>query len=237
MYCKNCGKQTSENVKFCKYCGVRVTANEPFAHKPKSSTFKKFDFRRVVFNRYAAILVVVIFVILISAGDNTSYNGSGASVPLPTPVRQVPDASVEITALAPAISLANGTTLKKSRGYFVGDGKLEIKNGTSLDAVAKLIHGGTSVLTVFIKANSTYTMIGIPDGIYWLAFAQGTDWNSATQKFNRSAQYSSFDETFDFTTTEDAEYYHYSSYEVTLNPVVGGTAQTSSVNPGQFDAY
>ena len=237
MFCKNCGKPTGENTKFCKFCGVRVATSGQFVYKPQNSAFSKFNFRKYLFNRYIAILIGVFFVVWISASDHTSYNGGATLVPLPAPVRQAPDTSVEITPLAPAISLANGTILKRNKGYFIGDGKLEIKNGTSLDAVAKLIHGGTSVLTVFIKANSTYTMIDIPDGVFWLVFAQGTDWNSATQKFNRSTQYSSFDETFDFTTTEDAEYYHYSSYEVTLNPVVGGTAQTSSVNPGQFDAY
>jgi len=127
--------------------------------------------------------------------------------------------------------------IKKNGVYLRGDGTLEVKNGTNLDAVAKLIRGGSSVLTVYIKANSVYMIADISDGVYWLAFAQGLNWNSTTKKFQRNTQYSVFDETFDFITTEDSRYYHYTAFEVTLNPVVGGTAETSSVDPTQFDAY
>ena len=104
-------------------------------------------------------------------------------------------------------------------------------------AVAKLVRGGSSTFTVYIKANSNYTITDISDGIYWLVFAQGLDWNSTTQKFRRNVQYSAFDKTFDFTTTKDYQYFYYSEFEVTLHPVIGGTAETSSVDPEQFNAY
>jgi len=110
---------------------------------------------------------------------------------------------------------------------------LQISNGTSYDAVAKLIRDGASVLTIYIKANSTYTMENINDGTYWLAFAQGTDWNPDTKKFNRNTQTSAFDDTFVFETTDT----RYSGWEVTLNPVAGGTAQSSDIDPSQFDQY
>ncbi len=99
--------------------------------------------------------------------------------------------------------------------------------------MAKLIRGGTSVLTVYIKANNAYTMRDISDGVYWLAFALGLDWDSTTQKFRSNRQYSAFEDTFNFTTTNE----EYTIFEVTLNPVLGGTAETTDVNPQQFDAY
>ena len=126
---------------------------------------------------------------------------------------------------------------KKNNIYIKGDGELQINNGTSLDAVAKLIRGGTSVLTVYIKANSNYTMLNISDGTYWLAFAQGLDWDSTTKKFRRNKQYSVFEETFNFITTEDSNYYYPSGFEVTLNPVIGGTAETEDIPGSQFDQY
>lgn len=146
-------------------------------------------------------------------------------------------------------SLANGTILKaRNPDYFNGDGQLRIDNGTNYDAVAKLIHkgfwdgmnegtGGTSILTVYIKAGNSYTITNVSDGTYWLAFMQGTDWDTTNKKFVRNISYQSFDDTFNFTTTEDDQYVHYSKFRVTLNPVVGGTAETSPVNPAQFDAY
>lgn len=157
------------------------------------------------------------------------------STPLPTPdtTAQSKQESTYIPDLTPGNSLSTGTVLKKRSAYLQGEGELQISNGTSYDAVAKLIRDGASVLTVYIKANSTYTMKNVSDGTYWLAFAQGTDWNVTTQKFNRNAHASAFDETFKFETTSTQS----SGWEVTLNEVAGGTANASDVDLSQFDQY
>ncbi len=157
------------------------------------------------------------------------------STPLPTPntTAQSQQESVVVPDLTPGNSLPTGTVLKKRSAYLQGEGQLQISNGTSYDAVAKLIRDGASVLTVYIKANTTYTMENITDGTYWLAFAQGTDWNATTQKFNRNAHASAFDETFEFETTNTQS----AGWEVTLNEVAGGTASASDVDLMQFDQY
>ncbi len=157
------------------------------------------------------------------------------STPLPTPntTAQSQQESVVVPDLTPGNSLPTGTVLKKRSAYLQGEGQLQISNGTSYDAVAKLIRDGASVLTVYIKANTTYTMENITDGTYWLAFAQGTDWNATTQKFNRNAHASAFDETFEFETTNTQS----AGWEVTLNEVAGGTASASDVDLTQFDQY
>src|SRR3989344_9565523 len=157
------------------------------------------------------------------------------STPLPTPntTAQSQQESVVVPDLTPGNSLPTGTVIKKRSAYLQGEGQLQISNGTSYDAVAKLIRDGASVLTVYIKANTTYTMENITDGTYWLAFAQGTDWDATTQKFNRNAHASAFDETFEFETTATQS----AGWEVTLNPVAGGTAQSSDVDLTQFDQY
>lgn len=237
MFCKHCEKQINEDAKFCKFCGTKVVREELYFAKPRSSFLEKINWRKLLFNKCIAILAGVIFIVWISSGDDASNNSGGTKASLPAPIQQVSDDVVKFTPLAPDVSLANGAILKKNNVYLQEHGELLIKNGTSLDAVAKLISGGTSILTVYIKANNSYTMTDISDGIYWLAFAQGLDWDSTTQKFRRNTQYSAFDETFDFTTAEDSQYYHYPGFEVTLNPVVGGTAETSSVDPAQFNAY
>lgn len=239
MFCKNCGQQINEGAKFCKFCGAQTKQNTSqfSSAAPSNSFFQKINWSKPLLNRYTAILFGIIFVVWISAGGGTSYS-SGTKAPLPTPTQQDPiDDIVEYPPSTPAVSLANGTILKKSSLHIQGYGKLHIDNGTSLDTVAKLIRGGSSVLTVYIKANSSYTMTGISDGVYWLAFAQGLDWDSSAQKFNRNVQYSAFEETFDFETTEDSRYYYYPEFEVTLHPVIGGTAETDSVDPAQFNAY
>jgi hypothetical protein len=192
---------------------------------------RSINYHKLIFSKFGAIVVGVIFFIWIYSIDDTSNNGS--KIPLPAPVKQDTSLVDRLNSPTSNVSLANGTIIKKNTLYLRGDGELEIKNGTSLDAVAKLIRNGTSVLTIYIKANNNYTIKNISDGTYWLAFAQGTDWNSTTQKFNRNPQYSVFDETFNYITT-DTQYW---TFEVTLNPVVGGTAETSDVDPSQFNAY
>jgi len=252
--CPFCNKTISFDCEECPYCKHLLIERIPSSDQPVHETQKsnhhvrlgfprkirKFFVERINYSKllkYSVILLGIIFVVWIFSGDEPLYNSGGTKASLPAPVQQVSDDVVKFAPSTPAVSLANGTILKKNNVYLRDYGKLHIKNGTTLDAVAKLIHGGTSVLTVYIKANSNYTITDISDGVYWLAFAQGLDWDSTTQKFRRNIQYSVFDETFDFTTTEDYQYIYYPEFEITLHPVIGGTAETSSVDPEQFNAY
>ncbi|MFA4998602.1 MAG: zinc ribbon domain-containing protein [Candidatus Paceibacterota bacterium] len=205
-----------------------------FFRRTKNFFAEKSNYLKLL--KYFAILLVAVFFIWIISSDDSS-NDSGTKTSLPLPAEEVSSGLVVSQPSGPAFSLPNGTIIKKNNYYLQGDGELQIKNGTNLDAVAKLIHGGTSggksILTVYIKANSTYTILDISDGIYWLVFAQGSDWDSTSQKFKRNTQYSAFEDTFDFTTA----YSEYTIFEVTLNPVVGGTAETNDVPASQFDQY
>lgn len=235
--CPNCKRILVEKIPV----NQKTTTDIPeFNNQPKENIFSKFisftkkiNYSKLIFNKYVAILFGVIFLVWIFSGDDSSYNSGGTKAPLPPPITQTSDDVVESIPSTPAISLANGTILKKNNTYLRGYGELQIKNGTNFDAVAKLIRGGTSVLTVYIKANNSYTILDISDGIYWLAFVQGLDWDSTTQKFRRDTQYSVFEDTFDFITTGR----QYTIFEITLHPVVGGTAETSPVDPEQFNAY
>lgn len=234
--CPNCQRLLVEKVSFNKQLENEVKKPVYDVISDVFLKIRKFFIERINYSKllkYSVILLVIIFVIWAYLDDEPSYNSGGTKTSLPPPTAQIPDNSVKFVPSIPAVSLTNGTILKKSTAYIRGDGELQIKNGTSLDAVAKLIRAGTSVLTVYIKANSTYTILNISDGIYWLAFGQGLDWDSTTQKFKRNKQYSVFEDTFDFITT----YNQYTVFEVTLNPVIGGTAETDDIPGSQFDQY
>ncbi|MCK4524852.1 MAG: zinc ribbon domain-containing protein [Candidatus Andersenbacteria bacterium] len=253
-FCPFCKTKIGIDYEECPNCQrllvEKISSNNQLIHeyqKPYyyvwSDLFRKirnFFIERInypKFKIYSTILLGTIFVVWIFSGDEYSYNSSSTKAPLPPPIKQISNDSVELASFSPAVSLSNGTILKKNSAYLQGDGELQIKNGTDLDAVAKLICDGTSVSTVYIKANSTYTMRNISNGIYWLAFAQGLDWDSTIQKFRRNTQYSVFEEIFDFAITEDSQYYYHSIFEVTLNPVIGGTAETNDVPESQFYQY
>ena len=265
-YCgeKRNGMATSNTLKICPFCKTKISVDceecpncqrllvekissnnqsvsehQKHHHRIGIGLFQriiKFFIERVIYSKllkHSVILLGIIFVILIFSSDEYSYDSGSTKAPLPPPIKQISNDSVEIVPLSPAVSLSNGTILKKNNIYLQEDGELQIKNGTDLDAVIKLICDGTSVLTVYVKANNTYTMRNISDGIYWLVFAQGLDWDSVTKKFKRNTQYSAFEDTFDFTTT----YNQYTVFEITLNPVIGGTAETSDIQGNQFDQY
>lgn len=236
MFCKFCGKELNDDAKFCKYCGGNLKGSETHNHtqtqETPTPTFTTVQKTKKPFNLWGWIIAGVVLLIFIGTVSDDSTSSSSNSTYSNTTLNSEPE-----TPSRPDYSLPHGTVLKESSYYMSGEGTLEISNGTRYDAVAKLVKGNTAIYSVYIGANRDYTIEGISDGYYELMFAQGSDWNTVTKQFNKNQSYSAFDETFDFITTEDEYYYYPPGFEVTLNPVVGGTAETSSVNPAEFNAY
>lgn len=141
-------------------------------------------------------------------------------------------------------SLPNGTVLF-SDPSLNGPGILKILNGSGSDAIVKLIPSSgsnvKSVFTVYVRAGNNYSIKKINDGTYRLAFKFGSNWDSNQNKFLVNPSAEAFNDTFDFSTytTDDGDYTdtHYSTYEITLNPVAGGTATTNPIDPSVFDKY
>ena len=141
-----------------------------------------------------------------------------------------------------SISLPNGSNVAPPRGGR-GLGELTIRNGTPRDAVAKLVLVGQAgtrapdgqvLRFVYIRANSDVTIREIDAGAYHLRFGTGSDWDVIARKFRRDTSYSEFVDAFDYRETPTATGTQYSVYEVTLNPVVGGTAHTSGIDEARF---
>lgn len=171
-------------------------------------------------------------------------NYHGAPNPLPAPIAitaedtSTPPPPLPVTPKTPYRYLASGTVLFKSPSSFDGSGILTISNGSGSDAVIKLItNGGEKVYSVYIRANNSYSIKNIDDGIYRLLFSFGSDWDSGQKKFivNPSAQ--AFDDTFNFQTTRDQSGIEYDNISITLNPVVGGNAIANPIDPSVFDKY
>jgi len=140
-------------------------------------------------------------------------------------------------------SLPNGTLLNSVPLYLKGLGQLKIENGINFDAVVKLVRSypRKSIYTVYIKAKSTYKIIGISNGIYNLYFTHGKDWDKENQKFLISRSYSKFEDDFNFTTRDvtkyNGVYEKYSIYEITLHPVLGGSAKTDTISENEFSQF
>jgi len=81
----------------------------------------------------------------------------------------------------------------------------------------------------------------IKNGNYKLFFNLGNDWDSEIKAFTVNSGYEVFEDLFDFTTGEhkEGDYIRteYSTFEVTLNPVIGGSAETENVSMEEFAIY
>ncbi|MBI5358811.1 hypothetical protein HZB69_04270 [Candidatus Amesbacteria bacterium] len=138
-------------------------------------------------------------------------------------------------------SLPNGTVIKTINSN--GLGRLRIDNGTDYHAIAKLKNNQNrqSVFTVYIQRSSSYTLGGISDGTYELFFHLGNDWDDEKSKFLVNPSYAKFRDDFVFSTTVtenfDSVRTRYSEFQITLNPVVGGTAKTNTVSRQEFEKY
>ena len=183
---------------------------------------------------------------------------SGSARPTPTAaasgqVASATSAPTTTAALAPApsptpapaaarspVSLENGTNITPPAPGPSGLGKLTIKNGTTRDAVAKLVTGTADPATwqtqrfVYIKANDTLVMENVRVGTYRLAFMSGVDWDAGARKFVREVSTSVFDETFEFKEEPAQGGTRFTTWDVSLNPVAGGTGKTTALQDGAF---
>jgi hypothetical protein len=160
--------------------------------------------------------------------------------PRPAPVAAtLPPTSTPAASPTPPrvpVSLANGTNVTPPVGPD-GLGKLTIKNGTNRDGVAKLVEDTPDKKTrrfVYVQANHDVTIDDVGEGTYRLLFMTGIDWDAGGRKFLREVQISQFDEPFAFKEEQTPEGTRYSTWEVSLNPVAGGTGHTSPVPEGAF---
>ena len=129
--------------------------------------------------------------------------------------------------------LTTGTLLQDSGRN--GLGELTIENGRNLDAVAVLTSlGNAPVESFYIQAGDSFTIKGIQDGIYYVYFAAGEDWDTDTARFTRKAGFFRFEDLLAFETIAVPGGQEYTVFELTLHPVVGGTAETLPVEAGQF---
>ena len=108
-------------------------------------------------------------------------------------------------------------------------GQLIIQNGTGDDAEVKVVDNSTSKLVYDVHVPSSpqdYTITGIPDGTYTLAFWIGTSTNGYGKKFTDPLLY---------TTTATDQGTQYTIYTVTLQPVPNGNAPTTGISSGEFN--
>lgn len=118
-----------------------------------------------------------------------------------------------------------------------GRGTLLISNGTSSDAIAKLVDVETNktIRLTYIQANSDLTVKNIRVGNYVLKFSLGNGYIPDSGKFQYSQSYSRFDEVLNFEEHREGDRLVWANFSVTLNKVLYGNAKTSSIDESDFE--
>src|SRR6202043_4135460 len=115
--------------------------------------------------------------------------------------------------------------------YRGGLGQLKIVNGTERDAVAVLIDGVTelSKRAIYVRSGEAGEIASVPAGNYRLRFQLGRQW-LREGRFCEPESTSEFDDPFDFREVATGAGTNYSTFEVSLHPVINGTARTHSLS-------
>ncbi|MFJ3216246.1 hypothetical protein ACIPLC_10025 [Kitasatospora sp. NPDC086801] len=124
-------------------------------------------------------------------------------------------------------SLDNGTLVREGRHR--GEGVFKVDNGGKGDAVVSLALNGKSVHSVYVAKGQKASIEGVEDGTYEVYFAGGVDWDSEAKAFTQSCRFTKFQDTLAFETGRTA-----TSWSITLQPTVGGTAKTDDVDANSF---
>lgn len=116
-----------------------------------------------------------------------------------------------------------------------GHGQLTIDNGSKFDALVKLVSPQRkyTFISVYIHAGRSSTVTNIRPNSYKLIFALGEGWDDSRNAMLRIASTAAFDKLLTFVRSQD----QYTSFKVTLHPVVGGNTQTVAIPKEDFLAY
>lgn len=130
-----------------------------------------------------------------------------------------------------------------------GRGVMNVKNGNRTDGVVVLTRTSSRrapVIACYVRGRRSATITGIPDGKYWVYYTLGRDWNTYTDGFFSTGERGVFSDpcaysTSSYTTSWSDSMYRYTqghvrytNWSITLNPVIGGNARTSSVSQNEF---
>ena len=225
-------------------CGRVIEIVVPAAPQLTSSSDFRSEraSRRWVFYVGAAVLVLLSVVFWFGRNGGDESSNRKLNPPVHSPIEAVPqtESAPPLSALSrcpvdlPARPKSGAELGGRHRG---GLGKLRVENGTDSDAVAVLIDEETTTprRAIFIRSGESGVVTSVPPGRYHFRFQLGTDW-LRERRFCRLIGTSEFDEVFDFEEEFTSEQRtKYRTFEVTLHPVLQGTARTHAIDASVFE--
>lgn len=154
----------------------------------------------------------------------------------PPVVSMLSQPTVEPSPTRSPISLPNGTNLIPPQDW-QGHGNLRVDNGTSRDAVVKLVDrdSGDTLHFVYVQANHEVTIKNIRPCNCTFKFSMGRDWDQQTSKFLQNASFSKFTEPLNFEEIQAEDGVRWRGYKVTLHSVPTGNARTTPIRESDFE--
>jgi uncharacterized protein (TIGR03000 family) len=122
-------------------------------------------------------------------------------------------------------------------GIQTGNSVLTVENGTSTDALVRLVRLGAReqlVRNFYIPAGRSFTASNVPPGDYVLRVAYGTDWDIGAGKFTSDRSFSQTEQ-FDVTEERTSTGIRYSRIRITLHKVVGGNFSSTPSSEEDFE--
>lgn len=161
--------------------------------------------------------------------------GSVSPSPSLSSVTNEPPAPVDPSAFE--ASLPNGTEILR-RHRNSGHGTFTVDNGTGNDAVVELVDASTekAIRAFYVDAGMKFTEQHIGSGTYRIYYMTGQGWNATTRQFLRRGEYGVFDQAarFEEQHNDETGEIDFHRFSITIQPVVGGTAQTSGLDADAF---
>ena len=124
--------------------------------------------------------------------------------------------------------------------HVAGESTMHVSNGTSSDAVVKLVSVATRKTHryFYIRAGETYTVSKIEAGTYWLRFATGKKWFDGCRKFLEDEAVSEFEKPLVFEVLEEVQDGRrgrlITSHNLTLNEVSQRNTKIRKIDPKAF---
>jgi hypothetical protein len=117
-----------------------------------------------------------------------------------------------------------------------GHGQLTVVNDTYRDAVVDVLVPETDSLvrSVYITANSSWTIRKLSPGSYIVIFATGQDWDDEAQDFTQDNEYAELSKRLVFHESSADGEIHYIQQRVTLQPVLFGNVPKTDIERARF---
>jgi hypothetical protein len=118
-------------------------------------------------------------------------------------------------------------------------GQLTISNGSGQDVAVKLesaISPKRTLRSAYVRAMNEVTISGIPPGEYLLQCATGKDWDPSRKAFQKSQEFSRFENPLSFLEHQnDDNSIEYSVHKVTLRTLPNGNMHKEEITAEEYD--